>query len=50
MGWWRTRPVLEKYDRNARYALVVSIKGPETDVDLYSEVANRVAAQVAIEN
>ena len=49
MGWWRTRPVLEMYDRNARYALVVSIKGPETDVDLYSEVANRVAAQVTVE-
>ena len=47
MGWWRSRPALERYDRAARYSLVVSIKGPETGVDLYAEVANRVAAAVA---
>lgn len=46
-GWWRTRPALEKYDRKARYALVVSIKAPEVDVDLYTEVVNKVP--VAIE-
>ena len=46
MGWWRSRPALERYDRAARYSLVVSIKGPETGVDLYAEVANRVATAV----
>ena len=38
-GWWKTRPALERYDKAARYALVVSIKAPEVDVDLYSEVS-----------
>ncbi len=33
----------------ARYALVVSIKAPEVDVDLYSEVANLIAAKVEVE-
>lgn len=46
-GWWKTRQALEKYDRTARYALVVSIKAPEVDVDLYTEVANQMP--VAIE-
>ena len=49
MGWWRTRPNLERYDRAARYSLVVSIRAPETDIDLYSEVANQIDAPVIIE-
>ena len=48
-GWWKTRPVLERYDKAARYALVVSIKTPGVDVDLYSEVANLIAARVQVE-
>ena len=48
-GWWKTRPVLERYDKAARYALVVSIKTPGVDVDLYSEVANLIAAKVQVE-
>lgn len=43
MGWWRTRKSLQRYDKKARYALVVSIRAPEVDVDLYSEVLTRVA-------
>ena len=45
-GWWKTRPALERYDKAARYALVVSIKAPEVDVDLCTEVANRTAVGV----
>ena len=33
-GWWKTRQALERYDKAARYALVVSIRAPEVDVDL----------------
>ena len=47
MGWWRTRPALERYNQDARYSLVVSIKGPETDVDLYAEVANEITNRAA---
>ena len=46
VGWWRTRPALEQYDREARYSLVISIRSPETDVDLYAEVADRIAVAV----
>lgn len=46
-GWWRTRQRQERYGLPARYSLMVSIRTPETDVDLYTTIANQVAAQVA---
>lgn len=47
-GWWRTRPAQERYDLPARYSLIVSIRTPQTDVDLYTPIAQQVAAQVAV--
>ncbi|MDP2111164.1 MAG: S8 family peptidase [Thiobacillus sp.] len=47
-GWWRTRQAQERYDLPARYSLIVSIRTPETDVDLYTPIAQQVAAQVAV--
>ena len=49
VGWWKTRQALERYDQTARYALVVSIRAPEVDVDLRTEVANRIGIPVEIE-
>ena len=49
LGWWKTRPALARYDQAVRYALVLSIRAPEVDVDLYTEVANQVAAAVDVE-
>ena len=46
LGWWKTRPALERYDREARYALVIGIRAPETNVDLYTEVANRIDVSI----
>ena len=45
-GWWKTRQALERYDKAARYSLVVSIRAPEVDVDLCTEVANQIAVGV----
>ena len=47
-GWWKTRPSLEQYDQSARYALIVSIGAPETDVDLYNAVKARIGTPVDI--
>jgi hypothetical protein len=47
-GWWRTRPAQERYGLPARYSLIVSIRTPETDVDLYTPIAQQVAAEAAI--
>ena len=45
-GWWKTRPALERYDKAAQYTIVVSIRAPEVDVDLYTEVENLIAVRV----
>ncbi len=42
MGWWKTRTALERYDKGARYALVVSIAVPDVDIDIYSKVLAQV--------
>jgi Subtilase family len=42
-GWWKTRKKQECYNKTARYALIISIRTPETDVDLYSVIENLVA-------
>jgi hypothetical protein len=49
MGWWRTRKKLERIDRAARYALVVSIRTPQTEVDLYNAVELKIAQSTPIE-
>ena len=49
MGWWRTRTVLERYNKSARYALVVSIAVPGVDVDIYSDVSAQIAVEQAVE-
>ncbi|MDE0101953.1 MAG: S8 family peptidase [Bryobacterales bacterium] len=47
-GWWHTRHKLGCANRVARYALTLSIRAPETSVDLLTEVANRI--EVAVES
>ena len=42
-GWWKTNKKKECYDKAARYALIISIHTPETDVDLYNIIENMVA-------
>lgn len=44
LGWWRERRHLNRATRKSRYALVVRIRAPEVDVDLYSTVAAMVEA------
>ncbi|MDZ7663004.1 S8 family peptidase [Thiohalophilus sp.] len=45
MGWWRTRAGLGRYDKEARYALVVTISVPDVDVDIYSAISALVTAE-----
>ena len=46
-GWWRERKHLECWDRQARYALIVTIETPETDV--YTSIANQIAVPTSVE-
>jgi hypothetical protein len=47
-GWWRTRQTQERYDLPARYSLIVSILTPAMDVDLYTPIAQQVAALITV--
>lgn len=48
-GWWRYRPHLQRWNRLARYALVVTLATQRADVDLYAEIANQVQVVPEIE-
>jgi hypothetical protein len=50
LGWWKTRLRLDRYDKTARYSLIVSIRAPEIDVDLYTAISNQIAVPVAVEH
>jgi len=47
-GWWKTRPKLERYGQKASYSLIVSIRAPEVDVELYTAIENKVRVDVGI--
>lgn len=49
LGWWKTRPRLERYHNEARYALIVSIRAPEVEVDLYGAIASQIGVSVHVE-
>lgn len=47
-GRWGMRPAQGRFDLPARYSFAVSIRTPETDVDLYTPIARQVAAQAPV--
>jgi hypothetical protein len=49
LGWWKTRPRLERYDNEARYTLIVSIRAPQVEVDLYTPIANQIGIPIDVE-
>ncbi|OGP64755.1 MAG: hypothetical protein A2169_15235 [Deltaproteobacteria bacterium RBG_13_47_9] len=48
IGWWRERHQLGKWNKRARYSLVISIKTQETEVDIYTPVANMIRTEVPV--
>ena len=46
IGWWRERTSLRMWDKRARYTLIVSIRTPEVEADIYTPVANAIALTV----
>lgn len=42
MGWWRNRRSHGRFERAARYALVVSIEAPLVEQDLYAAVEQQI--------
>lgn len=50
MGWWRTRKKLERFNKSARYSLIISIETPETNIDLYTPVKVEVDSRVVVDS
>jgi hypothetical protein len=48
-GWWKEKPFLERYSESVRYSLIVTIRAPGTDVDIYTPVENQVIVPIEIE-
>lgn len=48
IGWWKERANFERWGKSARYALVVSIKTPEVETDIYTAVENQLSVPVSI--
>ena len=42
-GWWKEKPYLERVDARARYSLLVTIRVPGTDIDIYTPVEAQIA-------
>lgn len=45
-GWWKERPGLERWDRSARYSLVISLETDAAQADLYTPIANQISVPV----
>ncbi len=48
VGWWRERAYLGKWNRLARYSLIVTISTPEQSVDIYTPVVNKIQVPVQV--
>ncbi len=48
LGWWKSRTKLERYNKQARYALLISIKAPTLDVDLYNAIQTKIEVPVRV--
>jgi hypothetical protein len=49
VGWWRDRAGREHIKKKARYALIVSLKSQNVDIDLYTPVKTTAEIPVEIE-
>jgi hypothetical protein len=48
IGWWRERRHLGRCNDKTRYSLIVSLRTPEQNVDIYTPVVNLVQPAVTI--
>jgi len=49
VGWWRERPHLDRWNRRARYSLIVTIRTPSEEIDIYTPVQTQIEAGVTVE-
>jgi hypothetical protein len=47
-GWWKENPHHKRYERRVRYALIVSIRAVNGEIDIYTPVRAKIVVPVAI--
>lgn len=47
-GWWKERKHLKRYDKKARYSLVVTLSTPKADADLYTPIITQITPMTEI--
>jgi hypothetical protein len=45
-GWWKEKPALQRWERATRYSLLVSIRAPDSDVDIYNGILSQVTVPI----
>jgi len=45
-GWWKERAHLGCWGKMGRYSMIVTIETAETEVDLYTQIANQIAVLI----
>ncbi len=48
-GWWKERHHLKKGESKSRYSLIVSVRTPTVEQDIYTPVKNMIAPEIATE-
>jgi hypothetical protein len=48
-GWWKEKPALQRTERAARYSLIVSLRAPQVQTDLYTPISTAIQTLVLIE-
>jgi len=46
-GWWKERPSFERWNRSARYSLIISLETDAVQADLYTSIANQISVPLA---
>ena len=48
-GWWKERPSLERWNRTARYSLIISLETDAVQADLYTPIASQINVPILVE-
>ena len=47
-GWWKERPNLNRWNRTAKYSLILSLETDSVQADLYTPIANQISVPVSV--
>ncbi len=45
-GWWKERPSFERWNRSARYSLIISLETNSGQADLYAPIASQISGPI----